>query len=621
MMDSQQLRVRLFLAVIVGVFFVLALRLVQLQLVDASAYTGESQSNAVREMRVQPARGVIYDRHGELIVDNEPSYTILITPRYFDSDRTELLAELLEVPDSVVTARLEEAQQWSGFRPSRSFRNVPFEAFSRVQENIYRLPGVTYEVEQRRRYRSEARASHALGYVREITRAELERLQPENYRQGDLVGKSGLEQHYEPYLRGRSGHEFKVVNIHGMEVEPYQDGAEDVSPEAGYNLHLSLDAGVQALAESLFVNKRGAAVALDPNNGEILAMVSMPDYDPSVFSSSMDSETWQYLTSSTERPMFNRSTMMRMVPGSTWKPFMALMALEEGLITPHSTIRCSGGYRLGQRVFHDHNNEAHGAINVQDALKHSCNTFFYSLMMDTDLSSWSQWADRFGFGSSLSLDVGQQSNSLIPDSSYYDQTYPHGWTSGSTIILGIGQGDMLVTPMELARYTAALANGGTLYHPRMVRRMEHPETDEVIEPEVPEPEHIPVAEEHFETVRTGMRQVMNEGTAEYVQIPGIESGGKTGTAENPHGDNHSIFIMFAPYEDPEIAVAVMVENAGYGATVAAPIASMMAEMYLTGEIAETWEREFHIERLMNELESAPLQSGEGVELVGPAEDQ
>ena len=605
-MENYQLRVRLFIGAILIALLVLGLRLVQLQLIDHTAYTGESQMNAVRGATVQPARGLIFDRNGALMVDNEPTYSILLTPRYFNPERTGLLASLLDVPDSLVTARLQEARQWSAFRASRSFREVPYEKFSRIQENLYRLPGVSYEVDQRRRYRTNARAAHALGYVREITRPELERIRTEGYRPGDLVGKAGVEHHYESLLRGQLGREFKLVNVHGMEVQAYRDGQEDIQPQAGFDLHLSLDSGVQALAESLFVNKRGAAVALDPNNGDILAMVSKPDYDPAIFSRAVDSETWQELNTSEDRPLFNRATMMRMVPGSTWKPFMALLGLQEGLITPNSTTRCGGGYRLGGRTFRDHNSQAHGPINVKEAVAVSCNTFFYDLMMRTDVNTWARYAREAGFGERTSLDIGQQTTGLIPDSSYYNRTYPRGWTPGYSIILGIGQGDMLVTPMELARFTAALANGGELHDPRIVKRLINNDTGEERIPQRPPPDRMPIDAEHFETVRESMRMAMERGTGRNLQIPDIPSAGKTGTAQNPHGENHSVFIMFAPVDDPQIAIAVMVENAGFGATVAAPIASMMAEKYLTGTIEESWMRNFHKNRLVNELRSAPI---------------
>lgn len=608
-MDEYRGRVRIFAGVVLVVLGILGGRLVQLQLISADTYSGESRSNAVRTRWVQPARGAVYDRSGTLLVDNEPSYTIMLTPRYFDASKTGLLADLLAVPDSVVMRKLKKARAWSAFRPSRSFREVPFDIFSRVQEHLYELPGVSYEVEQRRRYHTDAWAAHALGYIREIGPRALEQHQSDGYRQGDRIGKSGLEESYESALRGTPGREFKLVNVRGMEVKAYRDGAEDRRPESGYDLHLSLDHEVQALAESLFVNKRGAAVAVDPNNGEIIALVSAPDYDPTVFSESVDRDVWDSLRTHPAKPMFNRATMSGMPPGSTWKPFMSLMALQEGMITEDTKIDCPAGIRLGRRIFHNHGGEEYGMINVKKALEVSCNTFYFQLMLRTDVNTWHDWAKRFGFGQRVPIDVGDQQPGLIPDSSYYDRTYGRGrWTSGYTINLGIGQGDMVVTPAQLARYVAAIANGGTLYPLHLVDKMVHPETGEVRRPDLPPPEQIPVDERHFETVREGMRRVMEKGTGQWVQIPGIPSGGKTGTAQNPHGKDHSLFIMFAPFDDPQIAVAVTVENAGYGATAAAPIASLMAEQYLRGSIdTEVWQRRYWLRRLVEEIRSTPLE--------------
>jgi len=610
-MEDYKLRVRIFAAVVLAVLGILCGRLVQLQLVRGDAYWGESRNNAVRQQWVQPARGAIYDRDSTLLVDNAPSYTIMLTPRYFDPAKTSLLAELLGVADSTVTRKLEEARDWSAFRASRSFREVPFDVFSRVQEARYRLPGVSYEIEQKRRYHTQAFAAHALGYMREINAQELSELSTDNYRQGDRIGKSGIEKAYEPMLRGTPGSEFKLVNVRGLEVKPYRDGAEDRPPESGYDLHLSIDHNVQALAESLFVGKRGAAVAVDPSNGEILSMVSSPDYRPDLFTRSVQEQAWDSLRSHPSKPLFNRATMSGKPPGSTWKPFMSLVAMQEGIIGPETKVDCPAGYRFGRRTFRNHNNEDHGKIDVQKALEVSCNTFYYQLMMEMDVNTWHDWAKKFGFGQRVPIDIGDQRPGLIPDSSYFNRVYGTGrWTAGYTINLSIGQGDMVVTPLQLARYTAALANGGTLHPLHLVKSIRHPETGESIQPSLPDSEEIPIKARYFRAVREGMRRVMENGTGHYVQVPDVSSAGKTGTAQNPHGKDHSLFIMFAPYDDPEIAIAVIVENAGYGASAAAPIASLMAEQYINGEIADTWLRNFWIDKLMNEVRSAPLKSDE-----------
>ena len=602
-MDEYRLRVRIYAGVVVTLLVILGLRLGQLQLVGGDV-EDVAEGNAVRERAVEPARGAIYARDGTLLVDNRPTYTIMLTPRYFDPSKTGLLADLLGVADSVVTNKLEAAREWSAFRPSRSFREVSFDTFSRVQEHLYELPGVSHEIELRRRYHTEAQATHALGYVREIGDQALAQRADRGYRPGDYIGKTGIEAAYESELRGERGSEFVLVNVRGTEVMPYRNGREDEPPEGGYDLHLTLDHEVQALAESLFVGKRGAAVALDPDNGEIISFVSKPDFDLSLFTRSVSTSVWDSLRSTPADPLFNRATQSGFPPGSTWKPFMSLVALEEGIVSANETLNCPPGYRIGRRVFHNHGMKDEGRINVKKALEVSCNTFFYQVMDKMTLHTWHHWATEFGFGQRVPLQVGRQSAGLIPDSSYFDRVYGR-WTNGYTINLGIGQGDMSTTPLQLARYTAALANEGTLVTPHFVRRLVDPNTGATRQPDVAPPDSIPIPERHFETVQKGMHRVMTDGTGKWVQIPDIPSAGKTGTAQNPHGEDHSLFIMFAPFDDPEIAVAVAIENAGYGATAAAPIASLMAEQYLKGEIADTWMRRHWIKRLRDSVRSAP----------------
>lgn len=617
-MYDYKIRGRVFIGVIVIAMGLLSLRLAQLQLIQADDYISESESNALRERRVLPARGGIYDRAGRALVNNEPGYTITITPRNFDGDNISLLANLLEVPDSVVSARFTQLRRHSAFQPGKAFRDVPEDVFSRVAENFYRLPGVGYDRDFRRRYHTDATAAHVLGYVREITDSELVRLGERGYRQGDLIGKSGLESRYESGLRGQLGSEIKVVNVHGLEVKSWQDGVFDNAPKSGYDIHLGIDADLQALAESLFVDKRGGAVALDVNSGEILALVSMPDYDPDVFTEAMDPETWNYLITSPEKPLYNRATMNRLPPGSTWKPFMALMALQEGKVTSTEHIHCPGYHYLGgPGVFRDMH--VHGSIAVEEALEQSCNTFFFELMMRTDIEVFSKYARMFGFGQRVSTDLGEQGGGLIPDSAYFNQRFP-GWGPGFTINLGVGQGDMGVTPLQLARYAAAVASRGMLYTPHLVTRMVHQETGETLYPKIPAPQKLPIDEAHFDVVREGMKRVMEEGTGKWIQIPGIPSGGKTGTAQAPHDrKDDSVFILFAPYDNPQIAVAVQVENAGFGAVAAGPIGSFMAEQYLTGSISSSPARQWALQSVLA-VRSEPLDTEDDGDDEGAAAD-
>lgn len=599
-MEGYRGRYRLFIGIIGVVLAILLARLLTLQIIDHQEYEDTARGNAIRPVRELPARGVFYDRNGVLLVDNVPTYAVTVLPRHFDGREIGLLARLVGVPDSVVVNRLREASAWSVDRPSKIFPDLPYDVFARLQERVSDLPGVGFVIGQKRRYVTKARVSHAFGYVREISASELEQMNKLGYRMGDEIGKTGLERRYELYLRGVTGSAYKLVNSRGLAFASFQDGRKDVEPEGGYDLHLTLDAGLQALAESLFVHKRGGAVALDVNTGGILAIASAPDYDAASLSDPRTAAAaWKRVLHDPTKPMLSRATMAQMPPGSTWKPFMALMALQEGLVKPNETYTCRGGHPLGHGRYFTCM-EVHGPLNVVEAIQHSCNTFFFEMMYRANVGMFSKYAHMFGFGERAPTDLEEQVPGLIPDSSYFRRlTGTNDWQVGWEMSLGIGQGNMAVTPLQMARYVMSIANEGKLYAPHIVDYMEQRSTGEIVRPALPAPKEIPIDKKNFDLVREGMRRVMTGGTGYYVQVPGIESGGKTGTAQNPHGKDDSIFIMFAPFDHPTIAVAVMVENAGFGASAAGPMASLLVEKYLTGTIAKTPQRQALMQRALN----------------------
>ena len=598
---------------VVCILAILGLQLFHLQVVEQQDQTEIAHGNALRNIRVLPARGSIYDRNGTLLVYNVPKYTITITPKYFDRSRAPLLAKHLGVADSVITSHLEEAQSLNPYRPSPAFSNVSFEQYSRIIEDSYLLPGVGAEIKQRRYYPTNARASHALGYLREINPKELKSLGFESdsslYRQGDFIGETGIERGYERWLRGVPGINRRWVNIYGLEVMAYAQGQADEQPREYYDIHLAMDSRVQELAESLFVNKRGAAVALDPNDGSIIALVSKPDYPLDLFDEGIQGEDWKALVNhDAEQPLYNRATMNLMPPGSTWKPFMALFGLSEGLLGENgadATIFCGGYHPVGRgRIFKCQG--VHGHVTVVDAIRTSCNTFFFELGQRMNLSAFKEFANHFGFGLEAPTDIREQTSGLIPDSVHFNNTRDY-WTQSDLMNLGIGQGDMGVTPLQLARYASALANGGTLHPPHLVSHMIQPETGKrITPPDLPESIQLGVDSVYMNLVRKGMRLVMEEGTGRMAQIPGIPSAGKTGTAQAP-GDftDHSVFIMFAPFDNPQIAIAVQCENTGDGSQCAAPIASLLAEQYLKGEISPSWRTDIRMERALS-AQSQPL---------------
>ena len=596
--EDARVRFRIFTALVVALLGFLSARLVQMQLVDREQYSTEADGNAIATRIIRPARGYISDRNGILLVDNETTLSVTVTPRYFDEADLPRVAELANRPLAEVRTAYAAVRDRSAYQEATLLENVPFSAFARLQESQYEIRGIGFSEDQQRRYHGPARLTHALGYVNEIGEAELADLREQGYDLGDRIGKTGVEAQYEPVLRGRPGRHLRLVNVHGMEVQAYEGGAEDVEPQSGVGLTLAVDSKVQALAESLFVNKQGGAVMIDVRDGGIISMVSAPDYDLDIFRDGFTQAEVDYLYRNPAKPDFNRATMASLPPGSTWKPFMAAVALEEGMIEPNTTLFCGGGYVLG-RLYRCHGG-SHGNIAVRDAIRVSCNTFFFRLMNDTftnakhpegirmNLDMFGEWSHRFGFGQRAPLDIPNQEAGLIPDSSYYDAAYPAGWGPGYTVNLGIGQGNMGVSPMQLARYTAAVANGGTLVTPHLVMRQTNTETGRSITPSLRRATRIPIEPRNFAVVREGMEQVVDAGTARRMQItatdafPEITLAGKTGTAENPRGRDHALFIAYAPRDNPQVAVGVIVENAGFGATTAGPIASLMIEQFFRG---------------------------------------
>ncbi len=603
-MDEGRSRVRVFVALIAIIFGILSLRLGKLQLIEASDHTGESKANAMRERRVQPPRGRFFDRNGVLMVENEPSFTLFVTPSYFDETTIPLLADLLFVADSTIENQYQAAKAWSSFKRSPLRADVSFEALSRVLEQRHNLPGVDYEITQKRHYLTDARMTHAMGYVREISESVLKARQDEGYRRGDPYGQGGLELQYESDIRGQPGSDFKMVNVRGQVVEDYLGGREDRPAVNGLDLDLTIDADLQAFAESLFVGRRGGVIAVDPNNGEVLAMHSAPDYDLSMFTSRLDPEVWDSLRTHPDRPLFNRVTQSVLAPGSTFKPLIALLALEQGVIDRDDEVFCDGGHPMGHGDFFTCLAE-HGSVNVVEAIMHSCNTFFFEMARRVDVNSLNRMASLFGFGKKPYLDIAasQIEEGLVPDSAYFNALGEDvgGWTQGWVMNLGVGQGQLQVSTLQLVRYVSAIANGGTLHDLRLVRSMTDPETGEVSYPETNTSTQLEVNPVYFDVVKEGMRRVVREKSS-WLEIPGITSIGKTGSAQNnrtglDENEDDSWFIIAAPAENPQIAIAVLVENAGYGSTTAGPIGSFMAERYLRGHLEMNGTRRSLMQRL------------------------
>ncbi len=577
--------IRILQAVILIGFLVMLVRIFQLQILDYEKYSPLSMQNSIRLEMVNPARGLILDRNGIIMVDNQPIYSITITPANFKMDNLEKLAHFLKMDEELVLSRIREAQQYSWHRTSRLFTEVPFEVFVSIQENIWQLPGIGHQIESKRNYPAGVKASHMMGYLREASREEY--LRSERIRLGDRIGKSGIEMVYEDFLRGELGSEYVQVNAYGQAIRPFNNGELNISPIKGADLVTTIDAPLQQLAEQLMEGKAGGVVALDPRTGAVLSMVSAPQYEVDRLAGRMDMEYWRSINEDEKTPLFNRAISSREPPGSTFKPFMGLAGLHMGIITPSTEIYNSGAYIRG-RAYRDLADP--GDYNLETAIQYSSNTYFL-WMMDRGiatpgrLNEWAELIRDFGIGPRNNIDLPFETTGIVPDSTYMNNNFgPRNWGIGDLMSLGIGQGMVSASPLQMAVATSVIANGGYRVQPHIVAEVHHANGEiGFTEPQRTRIEWI--RDEHLEPVKRGMHDAVRTGGANYyANMQDIDIHGKTGTAQNPRGRNHGWFIAYAPAEDPQIAIAVLAENSGFGSVSASPIASLMIEKYLTGEI-------------------------------------
>lgn len=564
-----------------AVCFIIAGRLVQLQLVNPEKFEQESSKNSVKTIITTPARGLIFDKNGKLLVDNKPSYSVTITKKEFDTNNIPLVSGLVGITPEDLRENLKKIEGTNRFIPTRIVRDVDFRVISYIEENRELLKGVDYSVDPIRLYPTDFRGTHIIGYTKEISQDMLKKQQSDYYKQGDLIGTTGLEAGYETYLRGEKGFEFILQDSKGREVGPLDDGKKDVKSVSGYDLILTIDADVQAYAEKLLEGRKGGIVAMDPSNGEIICLVSKPDYDLNYFSGKLSPQVWTALNTDPNKPLFNRATQTKYPPGSTYKMLSAIASLQEGIMKPNSTIPCEGSFRFGDKVFKDHG--AYGSIGFTTSIEHSSNVFYYKLVLKIGFDNWTKYGKLFNFGSKTGIDIPEETPGLLPSPQYFDKIYgPKGWTQGYVVSLGIGQGELGVSPLQMASYTSILSNSGTFYQPHLVKFLKNPNTGELT-PVSYKKRELPVDKEYFKIIQKGMYLVVNgNGTARTIRSSEVQIAGKTGTAQNPHGNDHSWFVAYAPYDNPKIAICVLVENAGFGAAVAAPIAQRIILKYLFG---------------------------------------
>lgn len=580
--------IRALQVIMIGLCLIVLGRVFYLQIIQYETYANLGEENSIRQQYVSPARGLIYDRSGVLIVDNEPIFTITITPANFNRASIPLLADLLDVADSVVTKRVDEAQRYSWYRTSPLLTDVDFQTFSLIQENIWQLSGIGHQIESKRHYPTAMKGSHIFGYLREADRSEYEATN--EIRLGDKIGKSGLELVYEEELRGDLGIEFLKVNALGQSLGNYDGERSGRNPAQGDNIITTIDSELQTYAEELMQGKSGAVVAMDPHTGEILALVSSPHYDVNRLAGRLDRDYWVDINTDSTRPLYNRAISSRQPPGSTFKPLMGMIGLHLGLVTPSTTITNTGGYRRG-RLYKDI--APRGEYNLEKAIAFSSNTYFYSLMdkisSSGQLNVWSDLVNDFGLGVPNSIDLPSANQGIVPDSAFMDRWFgKRKWGLGDLINLGIGQGILSVSPLQIAQMTSSIANGGYKIKPHLVSSVQKYDGSVQYASTLKEPIEW-VKPEYLETVKKGMRRVVEEGSGRfYAKTDLIQIAGKTGTAQNPHGYSHGWFTSFSPYDDPKIVITVFLENAGFASTSAAPIAALLHEKYNNRTVERNW---------------------------------
>ncbi len=583
-MNSYSKRSYVIIVLIIFTGLVYGIKLFRLQVLDP-AYKEYATNNVLRNVVQYPARGLIYDRNGELLVHNKAAYDLLITPREVEQFDSLYLCNLLEITKEDLERRIKEATDYSRYKSSILVKQIPPEKYAVLQERIYKFKGFHTQSRTLREYTYSA-AAQALGYVGEVTRADIEK--EDYYSMGDYIGQSGIEKSYEEWLRGQKGIKKYLVDVHNRIQGSFLDGRQDVPAQIGQNIITSLDIQLQLYAEKLLENKKGSVVAIEPATGEILALASAPTYHPGLLVGRVRGDNFSMLLSDTLKPLFNRALMAEYPPGSTFKVLNVLIGLEEQTITTNTHFSCYGPASVPIRCTHNHVSP----LNVVEAIRESCNPFlwntFRSILYNSETSAqgfnvWREHVLEFGLGRKLGIDLPTENKGNVPEERYYNRYYGEGrWNAMTVRSLAIGQGELGVTPLQLANYSAVVANRGFYYVPHLVKEIEGGN----IASEFRQKVEIDISKDHYEPVIDGMQQVVEQTNASvFMKIPEITMCGKTGTAENPHGEDHSIFMAFAPKDDPQIAISVYVENSGYGAVWAAPIASLLVEKYLTDSVA------------------------------------
>lgn len=581
--------------IIAGIFITLILillaRLFYIQIID-DRYLLYAQNNVVRRIYKNPARGPILDRNKKILVQNEAFYDIMVTPNLVKPFDTAAFCKLLGIDTAEFHKRFEKAIKYSPRLQYVFEKQLSAQAFAAIQERLSEFPGFDSSPRYLRTY-PDSVAAQFLGYISEVNDKDIKK-SGGYYHQGDFIGVTGVERSYEDVLRGRRGVENDLVDSRSRFKGHYANGAYDTAQVAGERLTSSLDLRIQKLGEKLMQNKVGSIVAIEPSTGEILCYVSSPTYNPNLLVGHERGNNAAALYKDPYKPFFTRTIQAIYPPGSSFKPLSALIAMQEGIITPETTYNCPGYYWAGNHKVPCFHGERHGIVNLASAVAESCNGYFsmvFERLMNyngarqtaSTFTNWRGNVAKFGLGSRLGLDMPGEGKGNLPTAAHYDKVYrPGGWRSSTVISLAIGQGELEATPLQLANIECTIANHGFYYKPHLIRGIGD---KEIIKQEYLIKNRVGIDSQYFEPVINGMQAVVDRGTAAGSKISDIVMCGKTGTAQNPHGEDHSVFVAFAPRENPKIAIAVVVENSGEGSKWAAPIASFIVEKYLRDSIS------------------------------------
>lgn len=566
---------------------VLLTKLFAIQVLDDS-FMKKAERNAIQRVVDHPYRGLIYDRNGKLLVYNNPIFDLMIVPKEFQVKDTTRFLELFQISKEHLIESYTTARKYSSVKPSTFIKQISTENFARVQDFLIDYPGLFIMTRSVRSYPSPI-AAHAMGYIGEISGRQLERDSSKYYDQGDYVGLSGLESYYEKNLRGTKGVKYKMINVRGIDKGPFKDGEYDTASVAGNNLTSTIDMELQKYGEMLLQGKTGSVVAIEPKTGEILAMISAPFYDPNSLTGAEFSKSYQLLNLEISKPLFNRPIMASYPPGSIFKIVQSLIGLQDGILFPSTTFSCN------RSLVACHNHPS--PVNLFGAIRNSCNPYYHQAfrqIINREISSntfkdtkiglddWREKVSKFGLGSTLGIDMRGEKSGSIPSGAYYDKVYGEGHWKYSTIYsLSIGQGEMQTTPLQMANLAAIFANKGYFYIPHLVKAIDGDKSR--IPQEFRIKNDVGVDTKHFDLIQEAMAAALY-GTANRAVMKDLVIAGKTGTAQNPHGEDHSVFIAFAPLDNPQIAIAVYVENAGWGGRAAASTASLMIEKYIQREV-------------------------------------